>query len=253
MKPVAVRPSDAVVQVVSECLCLAAERTDKEFGELEITEWCASFAACDPLELRQAFDNLAVHSRFAPNMASVREELDRLHFGGVSGAWLLVQRTARECGGDDFLVVFEHPAIHFAVEVLGGWRSTISLVRNDKRVGFAQSAFEKAFGDYRIPNSYPAGLGAFNGFNAVLIGHRGRALDVYRRGVKPGQAFFPGAEAFQPQLTLLPWQRPESWPDQLEESHMAPPPGPPIYVCPDWLDEKTTGNSLAIARNDNGT
>lgn len=243
MKPMALRPSDAVVQVVAECLCLVAERTDKEFGDLEVTDWCASFAACDPLELRQAFENVALHSRFAPSKASVREELDRLRFGGVSGAWLLVQKTALDCADGDFFVVFEHAGIHFAVEVLGGWRTTIALVRDNKRVGFAQSSFVKAFQDYRAPNRYPAGLGSFNGSNAVLIGHRGRALDVYRRGVKPGQAFFLGAEALQPQIRLLPWERPESWPDQLEVDHMAAPPGPPIYVSPDWLDETPAGIS----------
>ena len=252
MKPLAIRPSDAVVRVVGESLCLVAERTGKEFGDLEVTEWCASFAACDPVELRQAFDNVSLHSPFAPSPASVFQELDRLRFGGVSGAWLLVRKTALDCAGGDFFVVFEHAGIHFAVEVLGGWSGTISLVRDSKRAGFAQRDFEKAFRDYRTPNSYPAGLGTFNGRNAVLIGHRGRALDVYRRGVKLGQAFFLGAEALQPQITLLPWERPESWPDQLEVGHMAAQPGPPIYVSPVWLDEKPGGSSLAIGSNDNG-
>lgn len=231
------KPSPAVVLAVGECLCQVAERSGKEFSALEVTEWCTSFAGCDPLELRQAFDNFVLHSPFAPSMASIRQELDRLRFGGISGAWILVQKTALACEGGSFFIVFEHAAIHFAIEVLGGWSRTIRLVRDIERVGFTRRDFMNAFEDYRASNPYPAGLGTFNGHNAVLIGHRGRALDIYRRGTKPGAAFFPGAEALQPQIELLPGQRAEAWPDQLRLDHMATPSGPPNYVSPAWLDD----------------
>lgn len=90
------RASDAVVRVVGECLCLVAERTGKEFGELEATEWCTAFVDCDPLELRQAFDNFALNSPFAPSMAAIYQELYRLRFGGISGAWLMVNWAKRQ-------------------------------------------------------------------------------------------------------------------------------------------------------------
>lgn len=228
------RASGAVVRIVGECLCLVAERTGKEFGELEATEWCAAFADCDPIELRQAFDNFALNSPFAPSMAAIYQELYRLRFGGISGAWLMVQQAAKECSYREFFIVFEHPAIHFAVDVIGGWFKTTQWVRDIERVGFARRDFMKAFEDYRPSVRYPAGLGGFNGRNAVLIGHQGRALEVYRRGIKQGHGSFPGIEVLKPQVELRFGEALEVWPERLGEEHMAEPPGPPIHVPPPW-------------------
>lgn len=237
MTPQVSRASGAVVRVVGECLCLVAERTGKEFGQLEAAEWCASFADCDPLELRQAFDNFALNSPFAPSMAAIYQELYRLRFGGISGAWLMVQQAAKECSDREFFIVFEHPAIHFAIDVIGGWSKTIQMVRDIERVGFARRDFKMAFEDYRPSVGYPAGLGGFNGRNAVLIGHRGRALEVYRRGMKRGRGLFPGIEVLQPQIELRFGEVLEMWPERLGEEHMAAPPGPPIHVPPPWWED----------------
>lgn len=244
MRPPVPRQHEDLLRVIAESLCRASERTGKDFGELEVTEWCAFFSGFGALELRQAFENVSLHSPFAPTMAAVRQELDRLRFGGVSGAWLMVQKTAGKCRGDDFLIVFEHPAIHFAVEVLGGWRTLIQLVKDSRQLGFTRTAFERAFRDYQPTLPYPAGLGSFDGCNAVLIGHRGRALGVYRGGVKAGQAFHLGADALEEQVRLHPGQRSRSWPDDLGPGHMAAPPGPPIVVSFPWEDQRVQDPQL---------
>lgn len=247
------RASGAVVRIVGECLCLVAERTGKEFGELEATEWCAAFADCDPLELRQAFDNFALNSPFAPSMAAIYQELYRLRFGGISGAWLMVQQAAQECFDRHFFIVFEHPAIHFSVDVIGGWSKTIRLVRDIERVGFARRDFMEAFEDYRPSLSYPAGLGGFNGRNAVLIGHQGRALEVYRRGIKQGHGSFPGIEVLKPQVELHFGEVLEVWPERLGEEHMAEPPGPPIHVPPPWWMDTSIPVPSFASPGDNAT
>jgi hypothetical protein len=201
--------------------------------------------------LRQAFDNFTLSSSFAPSVAAIFQELHRLRFGGISGAWLMVEQAARECSDRHFFIVFEHPAIHFSIDVIGGWSKTIQLVRDIDRVGFARRDFMKAFEDYRPSVRYPAGLGGFNGRNAVLIGHRGRALEVYRRGVKQGRGFFPGIELLQPQVEVTVGQSLDTWPEQLGREHLAAPPGPPIYVSPAWWQDATTTASAVIDQRDN--
>ena len=107
MNRVTVKPSPSVVRVVTECLCEVAERTGKEVGALEMAKWYEAFAVCQPFELREAFDNHALTSPFAPSMAAIRQELDRSRFGGISGAWLMVREAALACAGRT-----RHPLFH---------------------------------------------------------------------------------------------------------------------------------------------
>lgn len=186
-------------------------------------------------------------------MAAIYQELYRLRFGGISGAWLMVRQAAKECADREFFIVFEHAAIHFAVDVIGGWSKTTQLVRDIERAGFAWRDFKMAFEDYRPSVRYPAGLGGFNGRNAVLIGHRGRALEVYRRGIKQGRGSFPGIEVLQPQIELRFGEVLKVWPERLGEEHMTAPPGPPIHVPPPWwMDTSIPVPSIASPR-DNAT
>jgi hypothetical protein len=241
------KPSAAVVRVVTECLCEVAERTGKEVGALEMAKWYQAFAVCQPFELREAFDNHALTSPYAPSMAAIRQELDRSRFGGISGAWLMVREAALACAGGNFLIVFEHAAIHFAIEVIGGWHSVIRLVRDADTVSFTRRDFMRAFENHRPSVGYPAGLGAFNGVNAVLIGHRERALEVYRRGAKAGAACYSGIDILRPQVELFPGQRLQAWPAQLGAEHMAPPPGPPVETTPSWWGTEPLPSALPLA------
>ncbi|MFT7723983.1 MAG: hypothetical protein QM788_14340 [Roseateles sp.] len=246
MSRVTVKPSPSVVRVVTECLCEVAERTGKEVGALEMAKWYEAFAVCQPSELREAFDNYALASPFAPSMAAIRQELDRSRFGGISGAWLMVREAALACADRNFFVIFEHAAIHFSIEVIGGWHSVIRLVRDPGSVSFARRDFMKAFEDHRPSISYPAGLGGFNGVNAVLIGHRERALEVYRHGAKRGAACFSGIDILQPQVELLPWQHLQDWPAHLGPEHMAAPPGPPVRITPTWWETEPSPSALPV-------
>jgi hypothetical protein len=251
MSRVATRPSSAIVRVVTECLCEVAERTGKEISALEMAKWYQAFAVCQPLELREAFDNHALTSSYAPSMAAIRQELDRSRFGGISGAWLMVREAALACSDGNFFIVFEHAAIHFSIEVIGGWNAAMRMVRDANGVSLARRDFMRAFEDHRPSVGYPAGLGSFNGANAVLIGHRERALDVYRHGAKEGAACFPGVGTLRPQVELLPWERMQLWPAQLSEQHMAKPPGPPTHVKPGWWGDEWTSPAPNISRPDN--
>jgi hypothetical protein len=229
--------SREIIQVIGQCLCLAAERTGKEFGNLEAQEWCSTFADCDPVELRQAFDNCTLNSHFAPSMAAIHQELQRLRFGGVTGAWLMVQQAAAESRCRDFFVVFEHPGIHFSIEAVGGWFKVAREIRKIERAHFTRLEFITAFENYRPTMPHPAGLGTFTGKNAVLIGHRERALRVYRTGVKRDEGLFAGVEILRPQVELNSWERPVDWPDQLKPENMAAPPGPPLHKSLPWMEE----------------
>jgi hypothetical protein len=229
--------STEIIKVIGQCLCLAAERTGKEFGELEAKEWCSTFAYCDPIELRQAFDNCSVNSTFAPSMAAIHQELERLRYGGVAGAWLMVQQVAVERLCRDFFIVFEHPGVHFSIEAVGGWFKVVREIREIKSAQFIRREFITAFKDYRSTMRHPAGLGTFTGKNAVLVGHRQRALEVYRTGTKAGEGLFSGVEVLKPRVELNAWDSHVVWPDELGPEHFAAPPGSPIiYNSLPWME-----------------
>lgn len=218
--------STEVVRVIGQSLCLVSEQTGKEFGELEASAWCKSFADCDPVELKQAFDSFALHSPFAPSPANIHQELQRLRFGGVSGAWTMVRQAAEQSLYGYCFVVFEHSAIHFAIDAIGGWFQLRRQIKNMDRVGLLRRDFVTAFEDYRPSLPHSAGMGSFNGHNAVLIGHKDRALQVYRTGVKYGQSGIVGVELLRTLANPDLQQNSAVWPEQLGDEHMEQPPEP---------------------------
>ena len=245
MNDVGVPSLDRIAMAVGEGLLRAAERTGKDLGPLESQEWLDSFSDCEPIELQRAFANFSLHSPFSPSISSIRQEIERARFGGVSGGWILVQSAARACATHSawFMFVFEHPAIHFSVESLGGWTRVMRELRSSEKAGYVRRDFFKAWEDYRPSVPYPAGIGEFDGSNAVVIGHHARALAVYRNGVKLGSAFAPGTEALRDTPWSLPSNRAEGWPDELRTHHLAPAPRPPVRASAAWFDEFSTEGS----------
>jgi hypothetical protein len=221
MNPLSSKPPTVLVRVIGQCLCDAAERTGREVGQLEAAAWCRAFADCDPVELRQAFDSFAVHGRVPLSMSAIHQELQRLQFGGVSGAWAMVHQAAKESFYGHCFVVFEHPAMHFAIDAVGGWFQLTRQIKDMDRVGFIQRDFVKAFEDYRSSLPHSAGMGSFNGENAVLIGHRARALRVYRTGVKDGRSGVAGIDLLRSHARGAAYTETILWPEQLEPEHMA--------------------------------
>ncbi len=210
----------AVVSVIAQCLCTVAEQTGKKVEKLEAETWCRAFADCDPDELRQAFESHALHSPYPPTMFAIHQELQLLRFGGNSGAWLMVHEAAKNSGHNHYLFVFEHPAIHFAIESIGGWSQLTRQIKKEDRFGLIQRDFVEAFDRYRPSVRHVAGLGHFDGSNAVLIGHRGRALNVYRTGLKQGQSSVPGVDTLKSQADFGNTLKVIVWPEQLGEEHM---------------------------------
>lgn len=213
----------AVVSAIAQGLCLVAERTGKKVEPMEAETWCRAFAGCDPDELRQAFDSLAMNSFFPPTIAGMHHELQRLRFGGVSGAWTMVQQAAVSSRSSYCFIVFEHPAIHFAIESIGGWFQLGRQIRDIERISFIRRDFTSAFEDYRPSLPHVAGMGSFNGTNAVLLGHRGRALEVYRSGVKRGRRSVPGMELLMSDTRYHNEPKDTEWPEQLEDKHLEKP------------------------------
>jgi len=244
--------SPAVVRVIGQCLCLVAERTGKEFGELDAAAWCKSFADCDPVELQQAFDSFSVHSPYAPSPANIHQELQRLRFGGVSGAWTMVEQAAMATSDGYSFLVFEHAAIHFAIDSIGGWFRLRRQIRDKDRHGLLRRDFMTAFEDYRPAVPHAAGMGSFNGRNAVLIGHRERALQVYRTGFKYGKSSIAGVDLLWSQGRVVDERETIVWPDQLEEKHMAQPPKPSTLPRRDpWETDEQYEARVAIDLTDN--
>lgn len=229
--------SGAAAVAVGEALTQAAARTGRQFDELAVRQWIYALAGCEAEEVRQAFRSHAATQDHAPSIAAVLREIDRMRFGGVSGAWtqfLHAARAVRYTGGAHF-VVFEHPAIHFAIESLGGWGHLQDQLRDAARVGLMRRDFIAAFDDYRVGSFFPAGFGHFSGDNVVLIGHAARALIVYRGGVKGEEhELVPGVATLYCQTRLHVGESLRNLPNELLPAHFAAPPGPPIRIPPPW-------------------
>ena len=219
-----------VAIAIGEALTQAAARTGRSVDDLTMRQWLQAFANCEADEIRQAFWTFALHKGQQPTVADIVSELDPLRFGGVSGAWMHAFHAAREArsGGDTFFVVFEHAAIHFAIEATGGWRHFQEQVRRPDGLGYLRRDFFAAFEDYRPGNRYPAGFGYFTGHNAVFIGHPERAHGVYKRGSKSSTVVVPGLEILRGVEYLNPGDPPHQLPSEMLPSHLAPRPEPPI-------------------------
>lgn len=184
------------VMVLADALTKASARTGRSIDDLELQQWVQFFSEYAADELRQAFWNYAMHEARPPTIAGIFSELQRLRFGGAPGAWQHAFHAAREVRSstDNFYVVFEHAAIHFAIHALGGWPQFQDEVRRGDGLGYLRHNFSTFFEEYRFGTRYPAGFGHFTGCNVVLIGHAERALAVYKGGVKSNVATIPGLE-----------------------------------------------------------
>lgn len=224
--------------VLADALTKASARTGRPIDDLELQQWVHFFSGYAAEELRQAFWNFAVHETKAPTIAGIFSELQRLRFGGASGAWQHAFHAAREArsNADNFFVVFEHPAIHFAIQTLGGWSRFQDEVRRGHGLGYLSHNFITFFADYRTGLRYPAGFGHFTGGNVVLIGHADRCMTVYEGGVKNQLEAIPGLEILSGAEYPTHGETP-TLPGELLISHLARPPGKAIRQKADWETE----------------
>lgn len=236
--PLTVRGGPAAI-VIGEALTQLASRTGRPIDEMAARQWLQAFQGYAADEVRQAFWNFTMLRSHLPTIADIASEIDRLRHGGVSGAWahaLGAAREARSARGT-FFVVFEHPAIHFAIEAVGGWAHLQEQVRRADGLSYLRRDFCAAFEDYRTGIQYPAGFGYFDGHNVVLVGHAERAHLVYKRGSKSVNTLIPGLGVLRGVEYLHPGEVSRQLPCELLPTHLAPQPGEPVRGQYPWHTE----------------
>jgi Domain of unknown function (DUF6475) len=153
------------------------------------------WAACESFDLEQVRKALTAHAmdpehgRFAPKPADVVRILQGTHTDRSLMAWAKLHRAIGRVGSWKS-IVFDDPAIHAAVEDLGGWLALCSGTSDD--LPFLQKRFCDAHKAYikRPGHPYPPRIvGVFeatNGFacddDVVLIGEREACLRVLAGG-----------------------------------------------------------------------
>ncbi len=233
---------EATLYAIGKGLIDATARTGKRVEKPVIRQWCAAFAKYSAADIEQAFVSCRAHQAFAPTIAEIRREIEFNQFGGAAGAWIQVGRVTLALRSElrRHFIVFEHPAIHFAIECVGA----LSTKGGDS--SYDQHAFERAFDSFRSGLSYPAGFGTFARDNVVLIGNRTRALEVYRGGVKglDGE-FIAGIERLLSPQRIVLGEVPSAWPNELEISNLAEVPSSLVIEAVPWLEDYVERESIS--------
>lgn len=212
------------VKVLGVGLTTASSLLGIKFDTLATSAWLQQLAAFPAPEVQRAFNTWFMHATDRNfTTAAIIREIGRNRFGGISGLWTQACSAVRHpaLASGWHYVVFEHPGVHFSIEALGGWDRLREITHTAKAAGFARTEFELGFQDYRPGLRYPAGLGYFNGTNALLIGDQSRALSVYRNGYKSrSECSIEGLDLLHdaPRWKI---SEPESLPEQLLPEHLS--------------------------------
>ena len=187
--------------------------------------WLARLAGFDADLIKQAFDDWIDRETRFPCIANILELIARRTTGGPSAQWIQAYKVAQwaTCPWSHY-VVFDHPATHFAISAVGGISHLQKRANDAATFSFAQRDFCKAFFEYRRGFPYPAGFGAFNGENAVLIGEHNRALAVYSAGKFSEEDEIQGLELLQNHGVVIGRRE---MPPHLLPTHLFVPTAPP--------------------------
>ena len=185
----AVAPFTEAQETLGRWLMLCSSSTGKALDNPVVVHWVTKFKKYPAEKIHQAFDSWTQHNRSFPTVADILQEINRLEFGGWIGAWIRVCEAARAQKRTStlFYVVFEHPAIHFAVQSLGGLADVGKALASPTDMGYLKRDFKEAFMEYRTGGNYPPGLGYFMGQNVILVGNPERACEVFKGGTRPSQ------------------------------------------------------------------
>lgn len=141
------------------------------------------FEALSDLPLEAVFAGLVAARRtrtFFPKPAEVREAILGAPDDRAAQAWLRLL-TAVETIGTGESVDFADPALHAAIEAMGGWRELWSLARlGPKELSFQRRDFTQLYLAFlaRLPDRVPPVLvGDYAAHNALTRGAWTRGLD----------------------------------------------------------------------------
>lgn len=148
-----------------------------DVSEFTLAVW---LQACQPYSLEQIRKAMTAHAtdpehgQFAPKVADVVRILSGTHTDRALLAWGKTLDAMSRVGAYSD-VVFDDPAIHAAVEDLGGW---VKICRSEtKDLSYLQHRFCESHKAY-------TGRPGFN-FPRVLIGQRSPDSDFLRKGLQP--------------------------------------------------------------------
>ncbi len=132
-----------------EFMASCGEIFDKEITDsLNMVYWKALDSFSDE-ECEKAFRSVMATCRFFPKPADL---LDILHGDTALKAWLKLDRAIRRIGGSES-VQFDDPAIHSAIEAMGGWQSVDDWMENE--MTWKQKEFERLYKTVRTRDNHP--------------------------------------------------------------------------------------------------
>jgi hypothetical protein len=118
-----------------------------EPSEVALKMWYAMLKRYDISRIKEAFKHHIETSRFPPTPADIINRIEGSEDSKALRAWAAVTRAIREHSSYES-VKFDDPAIHWAIEKLGGWiyLCTILDTRNER---FVMSDFSKLYTSVR--------------------------------------------------------------------------------------------------------
>lgn len=168
-------------RALGECVTLFAEIYQHTVKPPTAKLWVEKLGQYDADEIRTAFDDWVSRETHFPTISDVLALINRNKFGGENDQWLRAYKVAQSGPSDGRFIVFDHPAIHFAIETLGGLKMLQRRIRSENDFSFARRDFISALNEYHDRQTYVSGFGTFNGSNAVLIGNAEHALCVFAK------------------------------------------------------------------------
>lgn len=237
--------SSALLKTIGASLDLVTALTGHQLNDLSIQAWVKSLRSYSAKEIQQAFVSWRMRSGKFPAISDIVTEIDKHRFGGLSGAWTYAVNAARMVNSSPglYYVVFEHPALHFAIESMGGLAILKSVISTPDNRSFIRRDFDRSFLDYRPGLLYPAGFGSFNGTNVVLVGDPERARTVYANGQHSrNDCCTPGLEVLS--SGMVAFNDPAAMPALLSEAHLlkSEPAVTHTYWCDSWQRAPPTDN-----------
>ena len=178
IQPMREQDHEAFQKLMDRAAIVTVLQNGRDFDDLKT----ALFLALQEYTLDEVTRAVAEHcraSRFFPMLADIVIRIEGSVEDRAALAWSLVRKTIRRYGTGRNLR-FPHPAIHYALDKMGGWWSLNRLLDSDNE----QWKFREFARFYRLGEKYASWNGEY-GKEKVLpylpseYGRRGKELPIY--------------------------------------------------------------------------
>ena len=185
---------------LSEIMLAISEEYGTEYSDTRMKMWAGMLKDYSEKQVKGALIKYmrSEQARFAPKVSDIitmieGKAVDRKAAG--EAAFQRVYNAIGSCGGSYASVVFDDPAIMYAISVMGGWIDFCGITDDEKP--FRRRDFVSAYASYKNGMGYPAHLAGIherdntaNGtgveMSLTYIGDKSRAITVHNAGRSGG-------------------------------------------------------------------